>query len=184
MAMNDSISASSPAEPVVSTPLPIDIYYEIQQFLYHEAGLLDRRDYAAWLRVLTEDVRYIVTAKVSRDAGASEIEYAIVDESQTGLNARIAQISNARLTRAENPPSFTRRLVSNIQASPGERTGEFRVTSSFITYRVRPGAPEGGFYVGERSDLLRKSAQGWRLARRHARLDQTMIMDGALSVLL
>jgi hypothetical protein len=90
------------------------LFVEIQRFLFREAALLDRRDYAGWLSLTTDDIRYRITAAVARDAGAAAVDYAIVDEDKTGLKARIDQISNPRLTRAENPPSMVRRVISNI----------------------------------------------------------------------
>lgn len=159
-------------------------YIEIQRFLFREAALLDRREYAAWLALMTEDIHYRVTAAVSRDAGAKAVEYSIVDENAVGLKSRIDQISNPRLTRAENPPSLTRRVVSNIEAYHGEAPGDFLATSYLLAYRSRPSAPEGGFYVAERQDVLRKLGSDWRLARRTVRLDHIMIFDGALSTLL
>lgn len=160
------------------------IYIEIQRFLFLEAALLDRRDYRAWLALTTEDIRYCVTAAVARDAGAKAVNYSIVDEDLVGLKSRVDQISNPRLTRAENPPSMTRRFVSNIEAYHGNSPGEFSATSYLLAYRSRPSAPEGGFYVAERQDVLRKIGLEWRLARRSVRLDHIMIFDGALSTLL
>jgi len=160
------------------------LYIEIQRFLYREAALLDRRDYGGWFRLTTEDMHYRVTAAVSRDAGAKPIEYSIIEENVIGLKSRIDQISNPKLTRAENPPSMTRRIISNIEAYHSKTPGEFSVTSYLIAYRSRPSIPEGGFYVAQREDVLRKIGSNWRLARRAARLDQTMLFDGALSTLL
>ena len=60
--------------------------------------MLDRRDYGAWLALMTEDIHYRVTAAVSRDAGAKPVDYAIIDENLIGLKSRIDQISNPRLT--------------------------------------------------------------------------------------
>lgn len=160
------------------------LFVEIQRFLYREAGLLDRRDYAGWLALVTQDIRYRVTAAVARDADAKPLNYAIVDEDFTGLKSRIDQISSPRLTRAENPPSMTRRVVSNIEACHAEKQDEFDVASYLLAYRNRPNAPEGGFYVAARYDTLRRGASGWALAGRNAHLDQTMIFDGALSMLL
>jgi 3-phenylpropionate/cinnamic acid dioxygenase small subunit len=159
-------------------------YLQIQRFLFREAALLDRRDYAGWLALTTEDVRYRVNAVVARDAGAQAVDYAIIDEDLAGLKSRIDQISNPRLTRAENPPSMTRRVVSNIEAYDGASAGQFLVDSYLLAYRSRPSLPEGGFYVAERRDLLRRTAAGWRLARRDVHLDQVMLFDGALSTLL
>jgi 3-phenylpropionate/cinnamic acid dioxygenase small subunit len=160
------------------------LYIEVQRFLYREAALLDRREYGAWLALMTEDVHYRVTASVARDAGAAPVEYAIIDEKLTGLKSRIDQISNPRLTRAENPPSLTRRVVSNIEAYHVANQGELSVVSYLLAYRSRPSAPEGGFYVAVRHDILRRSGNDWRVARRNVQLDHIMIFDGALSTLL
>jgi 3-phenylpropionate/cinnamic acid dioxygenase small subunit len=167
-------------------PIAVDgpLYLEIQRFLFREAALLDRREYGAWLALATEDIRYCVTATVSRDAAASPVEYAIVDENLIGLKSRIDQISDPRLTRAENPPSMTRRFVSNIEAYHSKTPNEFSGISYLLAYRSRPSAPEGGFYVAKRQDLLRRSGSDWRLAQRSVRLDQLMLFDGALSTLL
>jgi 3-phenylpropionate/cinnamic acid dioxygenase small subunit len=161
-----------------------DLFVEIQRFLYREAALLDRRDYAAWLSLISEDVHYRVTAAVARDAGTSAVDYAIVDENLAGLKSRIDQISNPRLTRAENPPSMTRRVVSNIEAYHSGRPGEYSVISYLLAYRSRPSVPAGGFYVAVRHDTLRQSSANWRLAKRDVHLDHIMLYDGALSTLL
>lgn len=160
------------------------LFVQIQRFLYREAALLDRREYVAWLALATEDVRYRVTAAMARDAGDAPINYAIVDEDLAGLKSRIDQISNPRLTRAENPPSLTRRIVSNIEAHHCGSPDEFAVTSYLLAYRSRPSAPEGIFYVALRSDTLRRTQGSWHIARRDVHLDQIMLVDGALSTLL
>jgi 3-phenylpropionate/cinnamic acid dioxygenase small subunit len=158
-------------------------YLEIQRFLFRETALLDRRDYGAWLALTTQDIRYRVNAMVARDAEAAAVQYAIVDEDLTGLKSRIEQISNPKLTRAENPPSMTRRVVSNIEAY-ADAAGQFQVNSYLLAFRSRPSAPQGGFYVAERRDVLRRTADGWRLAGRDVHLDHVMLVDGALSTLL
>jgi 3-phenylpropionate/cinnamic acid dioxygenase small subunit len=167
-------------------PKPVDngLFIEIQRFLYREARLLDSRQYQTWLSLLTDDVHYRVTAAVARDAGASALDYSIIDEDMVGLKSRIDQIANPRLTRAENPPSMMRRAVSNIEAHHGDRPNEFSVESYLVAYRSRPGAPEGGFYVAVRHDTLRRSDTDWRLAQRTVHLDHLMLFDGALSALL
>lgn len=160
------------------------LFVEIQRFLYREAGLLDRRDFAGWLALLAQDIHYRVSAAVARDAGAEPVSYAIIDEGLTGLKSRIDQISNPRLTRAENPPSMTRRVVSNVEAYHSQKQDEFDVVSYLLAYRSRPSIPEGGFYVAMRRDTLRRSASSWILSSRSVHLDQNMIFDGALSTLL
>jgi 3-phenylpropionate/cinnamic acid dioxygenase small subunit len=167
-----------------SSAVDNNLYIEIQRFLYREAALLDRREYSAWLALMAEDVHYRVTASVARDAGTTAVDYAIIDEKLPGLKSRIDQISNPRLTRAENPPSLTRRVVSNIEAFHADKQGELSAVSYLLAYRSRPSAPEGGFYVALRHDTLRQNNGDWRLARRNVHLDHIMIFDGALSTLL
>jgi 3-phenylpropionate/cinnamic acid dioxygenase small subunit len=159
-------------------------YLSIQRFLFRETALLDRRDYGGWLALTADDIRYRVHAKVARDADADAVDYAIIDEDLVGLKSRIDQISNPKLTRAENPPSLTRRVLSNIEAYEGGAADELLATSYLLAFRSRPSSPTGGFYVAERRDVVRKTAAGWRLAKRDVHLDHVMLFDGALSMLL
>lgn len=170
--------------PAELTPVDDMLFVQIQRFLFREAGLLDRRQYADWLALTTPDIRYCIMAAVSRDAGVKAVEYAIVDCDATGLKSRIDQISNPKLTRAENPPSMMRRAITNMEAFHTTVAEEVVVTSYLLAYRARPHLPEGGFYVASRQDTLRRIADGWRIARRDVRLDQTVLFDGALSSLL
>ncbi|HEV8260501.1 MAG TPA: aromatic-ring-hydroxylating dioxygenase subunit beta, partial [Burkholderiales bacterium] len=93
----------------------------------------------------------------------------------------VEQISNPRLTRAENPASLTRRFVSNVQATRLE-TG-YLVESNLLIYRARSALPQGSFYVGERRDLLVRLDGELRLIRRDVRLDQEVVFHGAVSTL-
>lgn len=168
----------------VGAPVSDGEFIEIQRFLIHEAALLDRRAYGGWYDLLTEDVQYRVTAQVARDAEDGNQEFAIVDEDAESLKLRVAQISDPRLTRAENPPSMTRRLVSNFQAFHAAPPDTYEAETNLLVWRNRGTAPDGGFYVGGRNDVLRRTKDGLRIARRHVRLDQTVLHDGSLSTLL
>jgi 3-phenylpropionate/cinnamic acid dioxygenase small subunit len=74
--------------------------------------------------------------------------------------------------------------VSNIEAYVDASAEQFQASSYLLAYRGRPSLPAGGFYVAERRVLLRRTASGWRLAKRDVHLDQVMLFDGALSTLL
>jgi 3-phenylpropionate/cinnamic acid dioxygenase small subunit len=158
-----------------------EIYVQVQRFMFHEAALLDRRQYKAWLGLLADDMHYVVTAQLVRDGGAEPIEYAIIDENRVSLTARVEQIASPKLTHAENPPTFVRRFVSNIEVSPGDKPDEVLVDTNLLVYRNRETVPNGGLYVGQRRDVIRRGNGAMRLARRHFRLDQFMIFDGAVS---
>jgi 3-phenylpropionate/cinnamic acid dioxygenase small subunit len=171
--------SQAPHDPVAS-----ELYLEVQRFLYREAALLDTRDYHGWLALTGDNVRYQVNVLVSRDAGADPITTSIIDEDRIGLKSRIEQISNPKLTRAENPPSITRRVVTNIEAYHCGTLGNFLAHSYLLAYRSRPSIPEGGFYVARRHDVLQRNHSGWLLLERVVQLDQFMLFGGALSTLL
>lgn len=171
------------SEEGIGTPVSDAAYLRIQRLLYREAAFLDDREFRAWLGLLTDDIRYRVTAQVIRDTASAGVDYAIIDEDAVALRSRVDQISNPRLTRAENPPSLTRRFVSNVRASHGDRPSEFVVKSNLLVYRNRANVPEGGFYVGERSDILRRMGSELQVASRHVRLDQAVLYGGPVSIL-
>ena len=132
----------------------VALYIEIQRFLFLErpACSIDATT-RAWLALTTEDIHYRVTAAVARDAGVKAVDYAIIDENLVGLKSRIEQISKSALTRAENPPSLTRRVVSNIEAYHGRSS-----RANFL--RLLPAClPEPS-----------KRSRGWLLRRRETRM--------------
>ena len=174
--------ATAALDGTISAEVDAATYFAIQRFLFGEAALLDRRNYRAWLSLLTDDVHYRVMANVNRDADLGPLPYALIDEPAARLKARVEQILNAKLTHAENPPTLTRRFVTNVMASAGERDGEYVATCNLLMYRTRPDIPDGALYAGERTDVLRRIDGAFRIARREVRLDQALI-HGSMSTL-
>lgn len=163
-------------------PVSDEIYLSVQRFLSAEADFLDRRAYQDWFKLWTAELEYRVTAQVSQDAAAGTREYAIMEDDAVGLKARIDQISTPRLTHAENPPSLARRFFSGLQVQQGDNPDEYIASANVLVYRTRPELPQGGFYVGTRSDVLRGVNGEWRLARRIVRLDQVTIYGGVSTI--
>ncbi len=159
-------------------------YVEIQRFLHREAAILDRREFTEWLALLADDVVYRVTIQNAREGDAGRERYAIVDEDRASLELRVGQIADPRLTRAENPPSLTRRFISNLEATRAATPDAFAVTTNILVHRARARANESGSYVGERHDILRRTRGAMLIATRHVHLDHTELRDGSLSTLL
>ena len=155
----------------------------LQRFLSHEAALLDKRRFEEWLALLAPDISYRMTLQVARGSGEPNTEYAIIEEGIDGLRSRLAQIGTPRLTHAENPNSLTRRFVSSLEAWYGSDTGELIAHTNLLVYRSTTILPEGGFYIGERRDLIRRDGGGLRLAQREVRLAHTVVFGGPVSTL-
>lgn len=166
------------------SPVDTEDYIAIQRLLYAEAALLDRRVFQEWFALFTDNIRYTVTTQVARPAQDTATTFAIIDEDHYALKMRVDQISDPNLTHAENPPTMTRRLISNVEAHYGERNGVFDVQSNILLYANRPGQSEPALHAGERQDTLIRDSGGFKIARRTVNLAQTTLTSGTLSLLL
>jgi 3-phenylpropionate/cinnamic acid dioxygenase small subunit len=171
---------------------------EVEQFLYREVRLLDERRFHEWLQLLSDDIRYwmgsrtnrypksskaiaiLDTARYEEDDLAKEDELAILDEDKNTLNARVARLDTG-MAWAEDPPSRTRHLISNIEVEPGDAEAELKVYSNFIVYRSRA-ETEQDFYVGARRDVLRRVDGTWKIASRWITLDQNVLLAKNVSI--
>jgi 3-phenylpropionate/cinnamic acid dioxygenase small subunit len=165
-----------------ASPVSDAVYLEIQRFQHRESALLDACHYGQWLELLTADICYRVSARINRNAADGPLDYVVIDEDAVGMKARIDQVSNPKLTHAENPASLTRRFVSGLQATVGDTADQFVATSSILVYRNRPGLAEEGIYVGARRDVLQRVGATLRIARREVQLDH-VVLHGAISTL-
>jgi 3-phenylpropionate/cinnamic acid dioxygenase small subunit len=161
------------------------VQHEIEQFLYYEAELLDERRFHEWLDLFTEDTHYwmpirlTVGAAQSSDEWTREYENSYFDDDKPMLEQRVEKLDTG-YSWAEDPPSRTRHMVSNVQIREGERNFEWAVKCSFVVYRNRLATDED-WYVGRREDLLRKVDGRWRIAGRKIFLDQATLKSKNLS---
>ena len=163
---------------------------EIEEFLYHEADLLDERRYEDWLALLAEDVRYWMPMRRNVKVDDLEREYtreghdiSWFDEGKETLTRRVRQIQTG-IHWAEEPVSRISHLLSNIQLlevnpSVGE-PAEVAVRCRFLVYRNRV-ETETDILVGKREDLLRRVGADWQIARRKILLDQNVLLSKNLT---
>jgi len=162
------------------------LQYEVEQFLYAEAALLDARNYREWLGLIADDIHYWMP--IRRTVTLSDIDreftkpgdMAYFDDDRTMLEMRVKKLE-ARSAWSEDPPSRSRHFVSNVRilSVAGD---EITVEVSFHLYRTRLNS-EVSSWVGRRLDVLRRADGGFRLARRHIFLDQTVIPTTNMSTL-
>ena len=104
---------------------------EVVDWLNHEAQLLDDGDFHEWLELLTDDVTYRMPVRLTRERGQnpdhSPANQSFLDDSAT-LELRIRRL-DTDFAWAEDPPSRTRRFVTNVRVEDGEDAGELRVRS-------------------------------------------------------
>jgi biphenyl 2,3-dioxygenase beta subunit len=159
---------------------------QIERFLYREALLLDERRYEEWVDLFADDAHYWMPVRrdKSRTPGIEEFarqdELAFFDETKDTLERRVAKIGTG-MAWAEEPPSRTRHLITNVDAEEGDSDAELRVYSNFIVYRTRLESKQD-LFVGRREDLLRQHGDSWKIARRKILLDMTVLFADNLSI--
>jgi len=168
-------------------PLPYTdpAHQAAHQFLVEEAALLDAADYSGWLDLLCEDIRYLMPVRVTTARGAgfdSLADMGHFDEDMYALRKRVQRLATDHAW-TEDPPSRTRHFITNIRTFPNGR-GELRVESSLLLFRSRGDTREPDLVSAGRTDLLRETAAGLRLARREILVDEAVLRTQNLAVFL
>jgi len=167
--------------------------FEITQFYFDEAALLDDGRFADWLDLLAEDLDYWAPTRTNRLRRQQSLSIeprggtAFYDETKESLRWRIRRFDSG-MAWAEDPPSRTRHLISNVIAThvdpeehPGFSVDDFLVRSAFLVHRSRL-QTEQNLFAGQRTDLLRRSGDSFEVARREILLDHNVLMSKNLSI--
>ena len=154
---------------------------EAEDFLYHEAALLDAWKLDAWLALLTEDVKYLVPSNDVQGGDPAKTLYLIADD-YARVKGRVARLKDP-MAHVEFPHSRTRRIISNVRIT--EKVSDtFSIHSNFVVHRFRRGGQATQF-VGRYVHRLRNVEGEWKIAHREAILDAEELGTlGAVSFIL
>ena len=118
MSVVDTPRPNATAAPTLSERALLQ--YQIEQFLYDEAALLDAREYRAWLGLIAEDIHYWMPIRRTVTISDLDLEFtkpgemAYFDDDRTLLEVRVKKLE-AGSAWSEDPPSRSRHFVSNIR---------------------------------------------------------------------
>ena len=151
----------------------------VEEFLYHEAALLDAWRLDEWLALFTPDGRYLVPT-TDLPHGDPKKDLVFIDDDIVRLRARVERLKS-RHGHREYPSSRTRHFISNSRINVEE--AEIVVTSSFLVYRFRMG--ESSPYVGCCEHRLQRVEGELKIRQKKAVLDLEALSDhGAVSIIL
>jgi ethylbenzene dioxygenase beta subunit len=156
-------------------------YAEVIEWLYREAELLDRGEFATWLALMASDITYQMPTRSSvlpKEGSGFQPEPGLWCDNHASLSARVARLQTDQAW-AEQPRSRTRHLVSNVLVDR-DAEGAYHVTSSLLVTRLRSDRPVN-LICGERRDVLRKQDGMLKLASRQILLDHTVLESHNLS---
>ena len=140
---------------------------EVEDFLYHEATLLDEWRLEEWLALLTEDATYRVPPNDAPDGDPANTLFIIADDIAR-IRGRVKRLTSPE-AHAEYPKSRTRRIVSNVRIT-GRDGDHLDVAANFVVYRFKRDERIGE-YVGRYIHRLRVDDGAIRIAERKAVLD-------------
>jgi 3-phenylpropionate/cinnamic acid dioxygenase small subunit len=166
-------------------PMTSPVYAEVVEWLHDEAELLDGNDFTEWLARLAEDLRYTMPVRetVGRHAGTGlSSRYSHFEESIGSMTVRVRRLVEATQF-AEDPPSRTRRFVTNIRAYD-DGSPELRAQSYLLLLRSRFDSPTFDFISCERNDTLRRTDDGLQLVTRDITVDQAVLGTPNLAIFL
>jgi 3-phenylpropionate/cinnamic acid dioxygenase small subunit len=190
----DLLAAEAPQ--TVPSELPRnEAYYrlkaDMEDFLFAEADLLDERRFREWLNLLADDITYFMPIRrnvkfgqhAQRENTVQGSGISWFDEDKWTLTKRVDQILTG-VHYAEEPLSRVTHMVSNVQIRrvvPSlDDPSEVEVRCRFLVYQNRI-EYETYTFVGKRTDLLRKTQDGWKIVRREILLDQNVLLAKNLS---
>ncbi len=176
--------------------------YEIEQWYYREARMLDGRQYQSWLALCHPEIRYVIPGRgnpqvPNRERGKEdmisierELEgvdsdgLPIRDETMAYLMLRVERSFKANAW-SENPPARTRRIVGNIEILGEDDAGALSVWSAFHLHYARPGSASF-LYAGQRRDVLAPGEQAgaYLLKNREVILDMAEVAYPTLGLFL
>jgi biphenyl 2,3-dioxygenase beta subunit len=158
--------------------------HEVEQFLYRETALLDSHEYEEWLTLFADDATYFMPIRRTRLQKELDHEFtrpgemAFVNDTKPLLAGRVAKLMSGR-SWSEDPPSRTRRLVTNVRVVDDDGR-EITVESNFLLYRTRLNSQEDK-WIGSRRDVLRRVGDSFEIAARTIFLEETVVLSRNLS---
>ncbi|MES2237671.1 MAG: 3-phenylpropionate/cinnamic acid dioxygenase subunit beta [Pseudomonadota bacterium] len=166
----------------------LELIKTIEQTLYREARLLDQERYKEWVGMLTEDIHYHmpgIETRYRRDKTEQVHDLtrmAFYNDDLEDLKKRLRRLETGTAW-SEDPATRYTHMITNIEVVPTEKEDEVLVYSNFLAYRNRSEKDQDTL-IGNREDIWRKTAEGYKLAKRMIILKQNVLLSKNLNVYL
>jgi p-cumate 2,3-dioxygenase beta subunit len=154
---------------------------DVEDFLFHEAELLDEWRLPEWLGLFTDDATYSVPATDLPPDASPDTSLFYVADDRFRLSERVKRLMK-RTAHAEFPHSKTRHLVSNVRIRE-QQDNELEVSCAFVTYRTKDGVTDT-FFGSSRYRLVAED-DGLKIRSKRCLLDSDGLRaQGRVSIIL
>jgi 3-phenylpropionate/cinnamic acid dioxygenase small subunit len=143
--------------------MKLDRWHQVQQFLFHEARLLDERRLQEWVALYTDDAEYWVPYAWGQKSPKDHVS--LFYETKSLLGMRVDRLER-ELSPLDSPMARVNHYLTNIAVEEGAeltaranllfveyRRGEQRWFAGRATWRLRPRGEEF-LIAAKRVDLL------------------------------
>jgi 3-phenylpropionate/cinnamic acid dioxygenase small subunit len=137
-----------------------------EDFLIHEASLLDARRFRDWMSLFADDGTYWVPAVPNQK---SPFDQASLFYDDRGLmKTRVDRLEHPRI-HVQTPPSRTAHLVGNVAVEESDPVkGEYVIGSTVIMVEYRDDAQR--VFAGRQHHRLRRNGDGFRIVQKRVDL--------------
>jgi 3-phenylpropionate/cinnamic acid dioxygenase small subunit len=138
----------------------------LQDFIVHEARLLDERRFRDWMALFAEDGTYWVPAVPDQQSPFDQASLFYDDRDL--MRTRIERLEHPRI-HVQTPPSRTAHLVGNVLVeSVDEGKGEYVVGSMVIMVEYRD--EQQRVFAGRQHHRLRRDGASFRIVHKRVNL--------------
>ncbi|HLU19752.1 MAG TPA: aromatic-ring-hydroxylating dioxygenase subunit beta [Pusillimonas sp.] len=165
------------AVPAKDVTVPLETYHRIQQFIYHEARLLDERQWQAWLDLWTDDGMYWIPQQHDQNSPFDHIS--LCWDNGMLRELRLRTLDHPR-NWAQQPITHATRVVGNVMVDGTDPDGCLIVRSAFHMTEWRKDQPRhmAGSYIHK----LVTHEDSWRIRLKQVNLVNCDAVHSAIQV--
>ena len=147
-----------------------------EDFVIHEAGLLDERRFRDWMALFADDGTYWVPATPDQQSPFDQASLFYDDREL--MKTRIERLEHPRI-HVQTPPSRTAHVVGNVVVEEVDAAkGEYVVGSTLIMVEYRDDAQR--LFAGRQHHRLRRHGDSFRIVQKRVDL---INCDGAFEAM-
>jgi len=161
--------------PVTKTNIDVQTERNVQQFLFHEARLLDELRLEEWLTLWTPEGRYWVPRVHNQDNPFDHVS--LFWEDALLREVRVRRVQHPR-NWSQQPPTRSNRLIGNISIEGADAAGHLIVRSCLHLVETRLDSRHFGATVYHK--LAATEAGGWAIHLKRVNLTNC---DGIMGML-
>lgn len=136
----------------------LQLQHDVEQFLYRQAGLLDEKQWQAWIDLFTADGIYWMPPDASYETW----------DGQPAIFAEDKNLMTVRMGRVLHPDAWSQRplwgtnhIVSNVTINKIAKNGDLTVRSRFHMMELR--RDDVRHFAGQYTHHLKKAKGGYRI---------------------